>query len=246
MFTLSDYGSSVAMETAFWYQAVDDVTYPIDQLGKVTLQLERALRALANMALLVEYDVALFKDNLRRAAEIRLRYLNRIRSADRTDDHHYATGRYAHIVDAIAGEHFDIAREIHRQSPKQYHKGREYVDDYCFGALLGEWCQSSPDISRIDSLLLDFEQFLDGDGDPRFLLMRSFRSKDNREFEKGMNGLIETHESNIEAAKKKGVLLDAVEIALQRVSEEGICLLNLGKQKGFSIGTVFKYCPQIA
>jgi len=242
MFTLSQYGSAVAMETAFWYQTVEDNTYPIEQFGKVTLNLEKSFRALANMSLLVQYDIELFKNNLRRAAQLRLSYLERIHNANFYNDHHYATGRYAHIVDAIAGGHIDIAQKIHQLSPKAFNKGREYMDDYCFGALLGELTQPSLNISQVDLLLQDYEEFLAGD-DPRFVIMQSFRNSDQKQFEKGMSSFIENHEQYIMDAKKKGVLLDAVEIALQRVSEDGICLLNVARQIGLEIHTVYKYCP---
>lgn len=243
MFTLAEYGGAVAMDTAFWYQAVEDETYPLNQFGKVTLNLENSLRALANMSLLVHHDIARFKANLGQAAWVRLKYLGRIHQAQCYDDHHYATGRYAHIVDAIAGGHLDMAQQIHRQSPEHFAKGREYLDDFCFGAMLGEWSQSNVNTERLDQLLEEFENFLSGDEDPRYMVMEALRKQDSEQFDEGMTILMEHHELRNSETKDKGAHLDATEIALQRISTEGICLLNLAPKAGIEIRTVYKFSP---
>ena len=245
MFTLAEYGSAIAMDTSFWFQAVDDETYPLSQLGDLTLTLEKSLRALANMALLVHHDVGRFNDNLRQAAEVRLKYLARVHETESYDEHHFATGRYAHIVDAIAGGHFGLAQTIYLQSPDSFSKGKEYPDDFCFGAMLGEWIQPHVDVQRLDVLLADFDAYLSGDDDPRFVIMEAFQKRDTDQFEEGMSDLMVLHEQANVEAREKGIHLDAAEIALQRISIDGMCLLSLAKNMGLEIQTTYKYCPSI-
>jgi hypothetical protein len=245
MFTLAEYGSAIAMDTSFWFQAVDDETYPLRQLGDLTLTLEKSLRALANISLLVHHDVGRFKDNLRQAASVRLKYLARVHEKERYDEHHFATGRYAHIVDAIAGGHMGLAQNIYQQSPKELSRGKEYPDDFCFGALLGEWVQPHVNYQRLDALIADFGAYLSGDDDPRFVIMEAFQKRDNDQFEEGMSDLMVLHEQSNVDAREKGIHLDAAEIALQRVSIDGICLLNIARNMGLEIQTTYKYCPSV-
>jgi len=245
MFTLAEYGSAIAMDTSFWFQAVDDETYPLSQLGDLTLTLEKSLRALANMALLVHHDIGRFNDNLRQAAEVRLKYLARVHATESYDEHHFATGRYAHIVDAVAGGHFGLAQSIYQQSPGSFSKGKEYPDDFCFGALLGEWVQPNVNAQRIDALLAEFDAYLSGDDDPRFDILKACQNRDSEQFEEGMSDLMVLHEQANAEAREKGNHLDAAEIALQRISIDGLCLIKLANIVGLEIQTTYKYCPSI-
>lgn len=243
MFTLAEYGSAIAMETAFWFPATEDETYPLEQLGSLTLTLERSLRALANIAVLSQFDIPRFKQNLVQAAEIRLAYLARVREEKRSDDHHFATGRFQFIVDAIAAGAWSTAQRIHERSPKQFNQIKEYRDDYCFAALLGEFLQPQKNQARIDSLLADFEQYLSGDNDPRFGALSALNEGDQKAFFENIEALLQAHEDNNLAAKEKGVHLDATEVALQNISTEAVALLRLAKAYRIPIADTFRYCP---
>ena len=58
---LAEYGSTLAYEVAFWMQGLIDPEYPIEKLGKLSLDLSDKFRAMAIMVLLVKADSDLLK-----------------------------------------------------------------------------------------------------------------------------------------------------------------------------------------
>lgn len=243
MTSLADSASSIAMETAFWYQALDDDTYPFQQLGSLTLTLERKLRALACIAALTQHDKAQFKHNLGTAAYMRITYLTRAHNEQQFYDHHFVAGRHAFMVDAIASEHWDIAAHIGQHSPQTFAKGREYEDDFCFARLLGEFVRPMVQTEPVESLLSMFEAHLT-DNDPRYHVLSAIHKRDILALSEAMHELVQLHHDKGIAALTNGTLLNATELALQRISIEGIALLKIAKRQGCLLNETFAFCPK--
>ena len=66
---LEDYGESLAYEVAFWLQGVANPQFPLEQLGKLTLEISAKLRALAIITLLTQAESDFFYHNLIRGGE---------------------------------------------------------------------------------------------------------------------------------------------------------------------------------
>ena len=64
---LAEYSESLAYETAFWLQGVDDPEFPLEELGRLSLEVSERFRALAIILLLSNGSVDLFCHNLIRS-----------------------------------------------------------------------------------------------------------------------------------------------------------------------------------
>src|SRR6185437_3399369 len=105
-------------------------------LGDVCLDVTGKLRTAAIIALLTKADSDAFFHNLMRSARCRLQYLQRLRDARRTGEHHQASGRVDAFLDAVAAQDFGTARQISALSPVDWQRGHEYEDDYCYAQIV--------------------------------------------------------------------------------------------------------------
>src|SRR5262245_43484335 len=109
---LEEYGEVLAYDIAFWMQGLTEPTYPVEQLGKLSLELSDKLRGLAILTLLVKGNSDFFYHNLIRSGIARETYLQRLKDAGIDDDYHQASGRYEPLLDAIASHDLALARRI--------------------------------------------------------------------------------------------------------------------------------------
>lgn len=248
---LSEYGSSLALEIAFWLQGLEDPEYALSGLGNLSLELTDKFQALAFMVLLTHGDIQLYREHLVRSAKARITYLERIHKSGITDDHHYAASRYTGLLGAIAAVDVQSIRSIVDMTPRRWQKGREYVDDYCFARIMGYFATQVHQIAAIDKkelseLLQEYEHYLDGQFDPRFQLCQALANCNQTEFDDAFESLLEAHENHIILEKERGFLIEVVPYALQQISITGLAILSLAVNLGFQTDQNYKYCPAIA
>lgn len=243
---LADYLQAIAYDIAFWMTAFQNPDFPIGQLGDVCVDITGKLRAAGIIALLTKADSDTFLHNLMRSARCRLQYLERLSEAHREGEHHQGSGRVDPLLDAIAAQDFATARQIAASSPRDWQRGHEYEDDYCYAQIVhgliappGSGADPSPLFQR-------FESVLDGAPDARLDVTRALARRDQPAFETAFEALIARRTEQIEADMARKRIEDPPVIAERQVYVEGLAMLRIAERLGLNTQTEYLYCPSMA
>lgn len=243
---LSEYRVDLAYEIAFWSMGLEDADYPIDELGRLSLELSDKLRVLAIITLLTEGEVDHYYHILIRAALTRVKYLEKLSSNGITDDFHQGSARYEPLLNTIAANDFEVASRIVKLSPNDFRTETEYLDDYCYAQLLHQIVTDTASEESTESLFVDFEDFLDGDSSSRLDVCRAVVLGDQASFDEAFESLLDDHELEIVAAKARGQIENPGNMAQRQLFVEGLALLRIAERKGLATATDYRFCPGIA
>jgi len=243
---LDDYAESLAYEIAFWFQGLSEPAYPLDELGKLSLDISTQFRSLAIILLLTNGSSDSFHHNLIRSARSRATYLERLDRAGIGDDHHQASGRYEPLLDAIAAGDVELARRIVALSPLEWREGHEYEDDYCYAQAFHRFVQSPPLDDEVPPLLERLEANLEGQASARLAVCQALLTKDQAAFDESFDALLGEREAQIAADKARGQLEDAIIVAQRHVFVEGLAVLRLADQRGLETAPEYAMCPSLA
>lgn len=237
----------IAADLAFWSLALKNPSYPISQLGALSLELSDKFRALAIMQLLSDGSSDLFLHNLIRSGRTRELYLQRLAAEGVKGEHHQVSGRHRPLVALIAAGDLERARTIAELSPAQYCEGHEYEDDYCYAQLLSHLLMANAVAdARSNALIGQFEAWLDGESNVRLELCRALLQRDQAAFDEAFEGLLLDHESTIEADRARGQHEDDAARAEHLVMIEGLAMLRLAQRQGLQTADDYRYCPSLA
>jgi hypothetical protein len=244
---LEDYSETLAHDAAFWYLGLtSNLKYPIDQLGKLSLDVSGKFRALAILMLLTQGESDLFFHNLIRSGLCRETYLLRLKKEGIKRDHHQASGRFDPFLDTVAACDFERARRISALSPRDWMKGHEYEDDYCYAQILHRFALEQVSELEISPLIERFERYMDGDYNLRLELCKALSARDGSAFADAFEALLDEREAGIEEAIERGQLEDPVVVAQRRVFVEGLALLRFAECRGIDTQLEYRYCPSLA
>jgi hypothetical protein len=241
----NDDAADLGTDLAFWHVGQSGDDYPIEQLGELSSSQATKFRALAIMQLLGEGSTDLFLHNLMRASRTQKWYLTRVRREKFNDLFFAASGRVAPLLDAIAANDFDTARDLAAMSAPTLQLG-EYEDDHHYGKALHALVQDPPDLSSASQALDAMEVFLAGESSPRLEVSRSVISSDQAAFERAFEAFLRAFADSIDKARKRFQLEDGVVLALREVSVEGLALLRLAEHQGLTTEREYPYCPSLA
>jgi hypothetical protein len=243
---LTEYLDNLAYDIGFWLAAFQNPDYPVAQLGEVSVQVTPKLRAAAIIALLAKADSDTFFHNLIRSARCRIGYLQRLRDAGITDDHHQASGRVEPLLDAVAAADFQSARQIAALSLRQWLEGHEYEDDFCYAQIVQGLISVPTDVTRLQELFDRFERVLDGQSDARLDVSRALARRDQTAFEEAFDALLAQRTRQIEADKARKRLEEPVMMAERQIYIEGLALLQIATRLKFITQAEYLYCPSMA
>lgn len=248
---LDEYRESLAYDAAFWMVGLRNPSFPLDELGALSDEVSKKLRALAILVLLAQGESERFLHNLIRSGRARRTYLERLRDAGKTDDHHQVSGRYRAFVDALAAGENELCRSIASLSPADFREGHEYEDDYCFAQILhrlGGGGEPSGDresgASGTAPLFERWEAYRSDD--PRMPVCRAIVLRDAPAFEEAFDELLRAREEEITAAKERRQLEEPHVIAERQVYVEGLALLRLAVARGIPASGEYRFCPSLA
>ncbi|MEQ1850439.1 MAG: Imm49 family immunity protein [Chthoniobacteraceae bacterium] len=243
---LASYSESLAYEIAFWMQALSNPKYPIGELGTISMDLSRKLRALAVIALSVSGECDGFHHNLIRSAITRTKYLERAMEVGGADEHHVASGRYEPMTDAIAAGALALARLVAQLSPREFRQSHEYEDDYCYAQIISRWI-SEPVLDAEAQLFIDrFAKYVGDKPNARLSVCSALALRDQPAFDEAFEGLLGIRDLEIEEAKARGQLEETHVIAQRRVFVEGLAILRLAEKRGLRTQAEYRYCPSLA
>ena len=242
---LDDAATALAIDVAFWIEGVADPDYSVVDLGKCVYELCPKLRALGIILLLTEGNTEAFLHNLIRSGRAWRTYLVRA-AAEQPDEHHYCSGRYFALLDAIAAGEFGLASEIFLASPAELRNGHEYEDDWCYGRILQWLLNTEFDAPTLVSLLERMEAYLESTFHPAIDLTRSFVDREQSDFDAAFQRLLDHRQMEIADKIKFGQLLDPIVEANRRVNVEALAWLRLAELHGFTTQPEYELCPSLA
>jgi hypothetical protein len=236
----------VVIDVAFWWIGVENPDTPIEGLGDLSLEVSCKLRTLAILAILAEASTDGFIHSCTRAARSRVLYLQRIADEGIDRDHHYVSGCYQPLLDAIAAGDMSLVREIDRLSPANFRPPDEYEDDYCYAQLLQRLCRDPVPEAELEPVLERFEIYLNGDLNPRLPVCRALVKRDENEFEQAFGNFLLHFSRTIQDKSDSGQLEDVHVIAQRHISIEGLALLRIADLRGMRTESDYLYCPSLA
>jgi hypothetical protein len=243
---LEEYGESLSYDIAFWMEGLQNPTYPLDEFGKLSLEVSDKFRSLAIIVLLIDGNTDLFYHNLIRSGMARETYLNRLRNEGVMQDHHFASGRYEPLLDAVAAGDIVLAQRIVTLSPTEWQREQEYEEDYCYAQILHRLVQDQPPERELHQLLTQFETCLEGEVSARLAVCRALTEGDHEAFDEAFSSLLDEREEQIEANKARGQLEEPQVIAQRQVFVEGLALLRLAERRGLTTQSDYQHCPSLA
>jgi hypothetical protein len=223
---LADFGEVLAYEAAFLMQAFEDPTFPVDQLGDLSIELSTKLRALAIIELLVNANSDGFYHNLIRSGIARLLFLDRARQSGIVA-HHSVSGRYDSLLDLIAVGDFERAVYMRNLSPQQWQQGHEYEDDYCYAQILFRLIDDNVSPPAVEALATRSVAALDGKLDARVSVCLALARGESSDFAKAFGALLKQHTAALEADKTRSQTITPEITALRLVYVEGLAMLRL-------------------
>jgi hypothetical protein len=243
---LGEYLEVLGYDAAFWMAAYTNPSYPLDQLGEVTVDVTAKLRTAAIVVLLAKGDTDAFFHNLIRSARCRIAYLERLAAAGITGDHHQASARVGPFLDAVAAEDFTSARRIAALSPRQWMQGHEYEDDYLYAQIVHGLIAPPSSAVPLDPLFERMEAVLNGQPDARLDVTRALAHRDQAEFDSAFDALMAQRTAALDAQKARRKIEDPVMVAQGQIDIEGLALLRIAARLNIPTQDEYLYCPSIA
>lgn len=242
--TLDYYREPLAYELAFAMEAIDDPRCPFEQFSKLCVEATAKFRALAIIGLLATGDHELFCHNLICSGRVRQSYLQRARKSGATNDHHFASGRFEPMLDALAAGDGGLARMIFASSPAEWRTDQEYEDDYCYAQIIGRLIAGAdgdfnPFVERLAA-------FAAGETVPRLDVSRALIERSEADFAVAFADLVEARHLQIERDRERGQLEDAVVLANRQIYVEGLALLRLAGALSLATEPEYMFCPSLA
>lgn len=243
---LEDYLEPVGYEVAYGMAIVHDPESELADVCRTVVDLCLKLRTLAIITLLSRGDSDLFQHNLIRSGLARATYLSRLHEAGITGDHHQCSGRFAAVIDAIAGGGINVARDIASLSPRDWMREDEYEDDFCYAQILHSLVSGNSDDGRLDLLFERFNASLEGAEDPRLLVTKAIAGQQQEAFEEAFAVLIQRRQREIESNKKRHQMEEIPVVAERQIYVEGLAILRLARAAGIETDDEYMFCPSLA
>jgi hypothetical protein len=235
---------SLAYETAFWMAGVYNPTYPAHLLGELATDVSTKLRSMAGFRLLADGNSNSFYHNLMRSGLVREVYLKRCFAENLLLDHFRSSGRYLAVCDTIVSGDFSLAVRVIDLSPLEFMPGHEYEDDYCYAQIIHGLVTDRNE--RGHDLLAQFQRYLEGKTNSRFLTSKALLNKDQQGFDLGFQKLLFDREREIAADIKRGQIESPQIIVSRRIFIEGLAILRLAERVGLKLDEEYEFCPSIA
>lgn len=219
--------------------------WPIRDCAAALECLSEVFQAFAICALLTQYDVDKFRENLVRSAHARRYFLRKAAEANVSDDRRLALSRGEAVLDALAAADIVVAREIAERSIRDWHANWEYEDDFCYYLFIHDCIlhDGTPAEAITAPLLERYEQSLEGGDDPRLKVCQSLVERDPEKFIATFSALMNAKQEQIDQQRPNVVDSKFLFWPRSFVSVEGLALLRLAEMAGLAIAEEFPLCP---
>lgn len=217
---------------------------PIEERGRLVLEVCTRLRRLGLVALLARGDVRAYAADLHASAQEYLRLLGQVRW-DAVGDRYWLCASRAHpFFDALAVEDWEGAGAIAAAAAPVRSPGDEFADDFAFvRRVMAMAGPSSPDAEARLMAQLEAEA---AESDPRVGVCRALHEKDADGFEEALARLAREREAKV-AARVHEVGVEGAWHATERfVYVEGLALVRVAARRGLTLEGRYPGLPALA
>lgn len=243
--SLEDDLGLLALDAAFWMEAVKDPDTPIDQLGDVCLDVEKKLRAIGSILLLTRGNTDGFLHNLIRAGKAWEVFLARCRR-EAPEDHNFCAGLFQPVLDAVAARDRSLATQLSTLAPDSFRAGHENEDDFAYARVLRGLLTGTAPENELVPILERCADAGDSMSAVRADVLRALLVRDAGAFHEAFGGLLAIRETKIADDRARGQVASPVVRAERRLYVEGIALLNLAEERGVPTELDYPACPSLA
>ncbi|MCY1083623.1 Imm49 family immunity protein [Archangium lansingense] len=156
------------------------------------------------------------------------------------------TSRMAPFFDALAALDLDGAAEIARRSRRTWHQGMEYKEDFLYAHfLMGRFFLGETE-ARLQVLLEEYEQVLQGSEDVRLPLCHAFLKQDAEGVAQGLEQYLAAEKARQDRLLEREKISQERWATVAQVSVEGLGLLTLAAQAGLPLQREFPCVPSLA
>ena len=147
---------------------------------------------------------------------------------------------------SLAVGHFELAKSIGEYSAESHNPLIEYEEDYLFPRFMQLIIHPDSNASELDSLLIRWEEILQGDRSEELAVCKALLDKDAGEFTDCFNSLIIARQQRMDAWKRKASFDEAIYAAEGNVYIDGICMLRVAEMRGIPVNDEYPLIPRLA
>lgn len=223
---------------------------PIRSKAPTLRTLSELFQGVGICKLLVDADVARFRENLIRSAQARRYYLRKSHEEGSLDDRFLGLSKTEAIFDAIVAGAPDLVGEIVSLSVERWNNAAEYEDDFCYFLYVHRLATARgfADSAEAAALLSRFERVLEGAPSDRLNLCRAIHERDADALRKVVERFLDHRRSELEARRARVTEYTAQALFWPRsfVSVEALTWLAFARSHGMEMDDEFLFCPQEA
>ncbi|HUQ84059.1 MAG TPA: hypothetical protein VM076_23110 [Gemmatimonadaceae bacterium] len=191
-------------------------------------------------------DVEPFVDCLRRSAQARLAFLEKVRDGLTCEPAYRCASKNIAFTAAVAAGDMRTAREIAMRSPTSHIASVEYEDDFLFFHLMHRLSVAPDDVAGHTAILARWKDVLEGGESGQLAACHAIVTRDSDEFAAGFDALLGEHQERL-AKYRESPTFDAELFAAEgRVYVEAIAVLRFAELHGLPTKREYPLVPSIA
>lgn len=156
------------------------------------------------------------------------------------------TSRSAPFFDTIAAKDFDGASAIASHSRQTRRQGSEYEEDFLYIHFLMKRFFLGMSCKEAETLLLRYEQVLEGSRDERLDVCRSLVDLDSARFNEALVQMLHAQHEKLERLNDFGMVHPVRMASEHYVSVEAVALAVLAERSGLQLQKDYPFVPSIA
>ncbi len=203
-------------------------------------------RLLAILSLLMDADQDSYIEKMCKSGYSRLYFLRDFAPINSVDPSYLCVSKDIGFTASLAVGHFQLAKSIGEFSSKGHNPLIEYEEDFLFPRFMQLIINPDSSVSELKSLLLRWEEILQGDKSEELAVCKALLDKDAGEFADCFDSLIIARQLRMDAWKRKASFDEAMYAAEGNVYIDGICVLRIAEMRGIRVNDEYPLIPRLA
>jgi hypothetical protein len=190
--------------------------------------------------LLSRYDIEEYIQSLYKSAKTYQQLLEN--KNDNLEKYYLCKSKGLPLLDAIAIDQFDLARELTANMTKTWTENMEDIDDFIYFDIISDLIQEKPDFKLLETKLIEFENSLEGNSTNRLSVLKAIVEKSSDDFDVSLQSMI----LKIKKRIAKNNDSDYYYVTLEgNIFIEGIALIQIARKCGIGVNERYQYIPDI-
>jgi hypothetical protein len=204
------------------------------------LEIAGYYRSIGCGMLLARFDIEEYFQSLYKSAKTYQQLLEN--RNENTEKYYLCKSKGFPLLDAIAINQFDLARELALKMTSTWTENMEDIDDFIYFDMISDLIQEQPDPELLKKKIIQFESSLEGNSTDRLCIMKAIIENSLYDFDEALQSMI----LKIKKRIAKNSDSDYYFVTLEgNIFIEGIALIRIAKKCGIDIKERYQYIPDI-